>query len=1267
VRSHAKAPTAGSTRHKATVALAALAALCATLLAAAPAFAATVTDRTLLFSFDGSDGTAGKIQQGRAMAVDESSGVVYVVDGAKRTVDKFNANGEAIPFASIGGSSLSGADTPQGAFAFVNGRAAIAVADHGPNLGNIYVNGSGGEVSAFNSAGEFLWQLPPDTLNGGCGVAVDTAGHLWGSDREASGSGPRVREFASTGSPPAELSSFTLPADPCRLDLDTSGNVYLQRQTGGGSFNVQKYVGGAFDSILDSASTSGVAVDQSSPAGHIFTQHFGDFNEYDSTGSLIGTFGANVGFSAQGIGYNPSLDRVYFVAFDGGVLVFGPSVTGTTPDPVTEAPTEVGVAKAKFHGKVNPQSVPNSYYFEWKKGTGSTWTELSVGSKTSPPQTLPEDSSEHAVELAVNSLRGNTTYQVRLVGENTANGLRTWSSPVTFTTSQAASSPAVTIAAPSGVTANAATVSGTIDPKGDTADWRVQLSTAASCTSGFANQAGQTIAEGSESPVPVSLNLTGLLPNQHYCARISATNSFGTTTSAVQEFETDPVIPSQVFTAFVAPRLDTSVRLNGYANPEGANSVHPLTYSFEYSGDGGATWTALPEQEYTGGAREQIVLGQELTGLTPSTTYSYRFNAENDAGEAPQGGVKTFTTRTSAEVLAPDRGVELVNSPDKGNQNVNSVIEAGGGALPMLPDGEVALWNVLGGAPGGTASARNAFIAERGAGGWSSRSLVPPAEEQVGEGDFLYEGQKVTPDFRHFVFSAGESNAFGSVPHTLVRLDRNQHQEALATFEGFARGDKGEISDDGAHVLVINPDNKQLEDVGGATPEIVSIMPDGAPSACGLNTEGHSFAGGGQNPVGTGANWRSGYRLIDVEDAARVYFQVRPNGSCNGNYALYERNRETEETTLIDLGAVSGSEFIRATPDGRHAYFVTASQLDPADANSGKDVYRWDEGSGESSCLTCVVANADVSLTVMVSDDFSHIYFQSIQQLVPGMGTAGQQSTYVLSDGQIRFVGGRGMAPLRQNEPLLSADGNVMIFKNSQGSAATLSSDKVAVCGESDCAQLYRYDDRERSIECLSCDHAGETSWEMGSGVLNGSQHISSDGATIAFVTTEALLAEDVNNTADVYEWRNGAVHLVTNGVTEFQKGKAAPQVKAVGEGGSSILFIVADPGLTGFELDGLSNLYMARIGGGFEVPPPPTHCSEEACQGPLEAPPAEAKSTSAHFNGPGNVNEGRAKPRCAKGKVRRRGRCVRKQKRPRKQKRSHHKRASHANQGRTK
>src|SRR5262249_39317449 len=145
--------------------------------------------------------------------------------------------------------------------------------------------------------------------------------------------------------------------------------------------------------------------------------------------------------------------------------------------------------------------------------------------------------------------------------------------------------------------------------------------------------------------------------------------------------------PSEVSTAFAAPRTDTSARINGRVNPEGSAD---FKYQFEWSEDG-STWTQLPIREASTDSTEPVVVSDELTGLEPDTTSHYRLAfAENETPPATLGGQeKTFTTRTTAEMALPERGIEMVNNPDTGNQSIFMQL---GRTLPYIsPDGNRAL------------------------------------------------------------------------------------------------------------------------------------------------------------------------------------------------------------------------------------------------------------------------------------------------------------------------------------------------------------------------------------------------------------------------------------------------------------------------------------------------------------------------------------------------------------------------------------------------
>jgi len=1252
--------------------LAAVAALFALLLGATAAPAATVTnERPLLFSFDGSDTPAGKFSFPRSVEIDQANGLVYVVDRGNNVLDKFNLAGVAQSFSSTGSASLSPGFA--GGLA-LNDRADVAVDNSATNPGRIYLIRENGPAKAFSPAGSSLWELNPSVFGATtfCGVAVDTAGHPWIADA----SNKVAREYASTGSPPAETGSVSVTSgNPCRLDVDASGNLYVNRNFGG----VDKYEAGVKGPTIDATASNGVTVDQSGASGHIFTIHNANFNEYEANGTLVKTFGvpgARIG-SGNGVAYDKGTDRVYVADSNANAIeVYGPAASGTVPDATTEAASAIEVTKATANGKANPLSLPaSSYRFEYKEGTGSSWATAKSTASTS----LPVETNEIAVSKAITGLKGNTTYQTRLATTNDENGLTVYSTPVNFKTATAAAAPAVTIAAPSSITTTSAHVSGTVDPKEDQTTWRVQKSTDPACVSGFSNEATQTIPSETAGTANVEFNLANLLPNQHYCVRISATNSAGTTNSEAKEFMTPVAAPTQVLTAFAAPRTDTSARLNGYVNPEGA----PITYHFDYSEDGGSTWIPLPDDEDTSNARRQIVVASELTGLDPQTTYSYRFTAQNDGGTV-QTAAAAFETRSTAEMQLPQRGIELVNPPNKGNQNIAA--ETTNRPTIVSSDGNRVVWKVYAGAPDGTTGTEVNFLSTHTPSGWQTHAIAPPPAQQVGEGGDAYKFNAATPDLRHFIMRAEVTDLLNEGPPTFVRLDDQQNQDVLQAFPNTQAGqtyENADITDDGAHVILANYNTEQLEEVSSEPHEVVSIMPDGQPAECGVKSGNFfGFAGGAGNGT-TGEQFRfPDYHRMATTDASRVYFQASPNGgSCTASIghwqALYYRDRNTGQTVEIDPGTASQSPaLVRATPDGRSVIFVTNTAHSPEDENASRDVYRWDADGDHYTCITCV-ANGGGAVVgrVLVSDDFSHVYFSASQQLIPGRGPG----VYSVSGAELNYVGpvGAWLGTGAELGAQLSSDGNVLIFRTSHsgGNTEITADEQAAECKvignqgvgiekQPGCQAIMRYEDSTNSLECLSCRPHGVTTDDVGE--ENEIAAMSADGQTVAFVTHEPLLPQDINNTYDVYEWHNGAIRLITDGETPYPATGVGvkPRVFGMSDSGNDLFFTVIQPGLTGYEEDELSNLYDARVGGGFPRPTEAVHCSEEACQGPLAPPPPMQSVGSSKFSGSGNQPAVR-KGRCAAKRGKARRRCAhkkhhKKHKRHQRKKRSAKRHAGH-------
>jgi hypothetical protein len=581
------------------------------------------------------------------------------------------------------------------------------------------------------------------------------------------------------------------------------------------------------------------------------------------------------------------------------------------------------------------------------------------------------------------------------------------------------------------------------------------------------------------------------------------------------------------------------------------------------------------------------------------------------------------------------------------------------------------MWTVPSGAPGSNSSNFGTFVATRTPSGWQSKSAIPSAQNQFGGGELTYKLTEANSTFTRFLFHVAISGAFTEGPATFVRTDDQGNEDDLHSFALTETNEQiyglSEMTEDLAHVLFVDPATKQLEDYGSGTPEVVSIMPDDEPNECGLPFEGQAFTGIGTGAVYASSQWRPGYRRMARTDASRVYFQAVENGSpCSNPLGIYYRDRATGETILIDDGTgEKRAAIIRATPDGGSVFFVTSSSHSPADTNNTGDIYRWDAGDGGYHCITCVVPEAALELDtngnnnyeqVLVSDDFSHVYFTSPRQLIPGRGEEGDANLYAISGGQLKFVtdfGSNFGFPLTSSAAELSRGGNVLTYRNIYGDNREPTADKVATScpdlfGEgspASCVQVYRYEFGNESLECLSCNHGGVTVKQFGSRGQEYFFKTSADGSTTAFVTGERLLPEDVNNSEDVYEWHNGTLKLITDGETIYPyKGLSiAPKVYGIDETGDNIFVTLIDPSLTGYERDNLVNLYDSRAGGGFPRPEPPAHCSEESCQGPLLSPPPEAQAGSGSLVGEGNQKSAAKARSCARKRGKAKQRCTRK------------------------
>ncbi|HSS41624.1 MAG TPA: hypothetical protein VLK37_03640 [Solirubrobacterales bacterium] len=188
---------------------------------------------------------------------------------------------------------------------------------------------------------------------------------------------------------------------------------------------------------------------------------------------------------------------------------------------------------------------------------------------------------------------------------------------------------------------------------------------------------------------------------------------------------------------------------------------------------------------------------------------------------------------------------------------------------------------------------------------------------------------------------------------------------------------------------------------------------------------------------------------------------------------------------------------------------------------------------------------------------------------------------------------------------------------------------------------------------CASCNPSGERPQGPASipgAVANGStalyrpRVLSANGNRVFFDTADRLVPSDTNSRPDVYEWEAtgigdcrrvpGCVGLVSGG-----RGEGGRFLDASADGRDA--FFLSGESLVGAD-PGSIDVYDGREGGGFPEPAAPFACKGDACQA-LPSPPDDlAPATLAPTSGNPPLRIEKPKQHhCPRGKVRRKGRCV--------------------------
>jgi DNA-binding beta-propeller fold protein YncE len=152
------------------------------------------------------------------VAVDASTGSVYVTDNGNNRVEKFTSSGTYL--------------TQWGSFGSDNGQFKYPYGIAVDNSGNVYVaDASNNRIEKFDSSGAYLTQwgsgASPDGRFGAFGVALDGSGNVYVADPGNN----RVQKFTSSGSYLTQWGSSGTGNGqfiyPTGIAVDGSGNVYV--------------------------------------------------------------------------------------------------------------------------------------------------------------------------------------------------------------------------------------------------------------------------------------------------------------------------------------------------------------------------------------------------------------------------------------------------------------------------------------------------------------------------------------------------------------------------------------------------------------------------------------------------------------------------------------------------------------------------------------------------------------------------------------------------------------------------------------------------------------------------------------------------------------------------------------------------------------------------------------------------------------------------------------------------------------------------------
>lgn len=929
------------------------------------------------------------------------------------------------------------------------------------------------------------------------------------------------------------------------------------------------------------------------------------------------------------------------------------------PFVLPKAPTEIEQSSVTLNASVNPDGVATSYQFEYGEPGGAADTYNHTAPAT--PAGVGSGSAEESVSQHLTGLQSGATYHYRISATNSAGAVH--GPDRTFDPLPAA---LIDPIAAVHQTTSSAILQAYVDPLGAATSYRFEYGEANGPAGAYGHSTTAASAGSGSAATLVGTEITGLQPGSTYHFRTIATNANGTVTGPDVSLETEPAScpndarrEEQGKPALMLP----DCRAFEQVSPEekgGAPTMEPtMSASGErilYKGRGsfaGNTSALAP-----------IAGAEYLAHRTPEGWVSEAIHpSPAETGVLFGGNLLTPSADLSESLWGEKAGVEEVRSswfsePD-GSQYFRRT--ADGTFVPASP-----LLQPLDPAAEPWHSGNHEVVGESAD---LSHVLLMSGNRRLLSSDTLANSEGGSSQHLYDI-TTGPSPSLAYVP-----LDNSGHEIPSCPAGGpdFAGGtlepNSSGASDDGLNVISADGSHIffTLVPVGDCTAkaalpaqlyvridqsETVSISEPESNAECetsGCRTAPPQQAGfSGASEDGSKAFFLDTHRLVDQAsedpeegDVAKSCSQDGPQhlkGSDGCNLYMYDFNRPSGHNLVaLSAGDPTGTGprvrgILRSSEDGSRVYFVAEGLLTDTPNSLGQraragaeNLYLYDTAKETVSFVATLCTGEEASGT---------------------LGGVGQCS----GDDESNLFNANN------DHSFASHDGNVFIF-------TTYS--RITPDDENESPDVYRYEASTGSLQRISIGHDGEADGNGNGGgsatIMFGrgsaflahawaqpnsavySRPMSESGSQIVFVTARPLEKGDENGQVDAYEWHDGQVSLISGGKSTidlpllgFTIFIAEVNEPIISPSGEDISFLM-DVGLVPGDTDGLTDVYDARVDGGFKPPPPPRPPCEgtETCHGQGTQPGPAPNIT--HLETEGNPLH------CHKGFVERHGKCLKK------------------------